>query len=128
MAATTTKEAWDKLDEKFKGSEKVRAVRLQALSREFENLRMKEIEKIKDYTSRVVDVVNQIKLNGEKIADKNVVQKVLITLPEKYDDVIIAIEHIKDLASLTLIELTGALLAYEQRVASRNENELKVLL
>lgn len=83
VAPTTAKEAWDKLEEEFKGSEKVRAVRLQALSREFENLRMKETEKIKDYTSRVVDIVNQIKLNEEKVSDKRVVQKVLITLPEK---------------------------------------------
>lgn len=69
----------------------------------------------------MVDIVNQIKLNGEKITDKRVVQKVLITLPEKYDVVTIVIEHTKDLSSLTLTELTGALLAYEQRIASRNE-------
>lgn len=53
VAATTANEAQDKLEEEFKGSEKVRAVRLQALTREFENLRMKETEKVKDYTSRV---------------------------------------------------------------------------
>lgn len=50
VATTTAKEAWDKLEEELKGSEKVRAVRLQALTREFENLRMKETEKAKNYT------------------------------------------------------------------------------
>lgn len=125
VAATTAKEAWDKLEEEFKGSEKVRVVRLQALSREFKNFRMKETEKVNDYTSRVVDIVNQIKLNGEKISDKRVVQKVLITLPEKYDTVTTAIEYTKDLSSLTLTELTGSLLAYEQRLASRTEKSVE---
>ncbi|KAL2486747.1 Uncharacterized protein Adt_31503 [Abeliophyllum distichum] len=104
----------DKLEEEFKDSEKVRAIRLQALSKEFENLRMKKAEMVKDYTLRVVGVVNQLKLNREEILDKKVVQKVLINLLERFDAVTTAIEHTKDLSSLSLTELTCALLAYEQ--------------
>ncbi|XP_022863923.1 uncharacterized protein LOC111383959, partial [Olea europaea var. sylvestris] len=121
VAVTTAKEAWDKLQEEYKGSEQVRAVRLQTLSREFENLRMKDAESVKDYSSRVANVVNQLKLNGEDVPDKRVVQKMLITLPEKFDAVTTAIEHTKDLSSLSLTKLTGALLAYKQRLTSRSE-------
>ncbi|XP_022847676.1 uncharacterized protein LOC111370222 [Olea europaea var. sylvestris] len=121
VAVTTAKEVWDKLQEEYKGSEQVRAVRLQTLSREFENLRMKDAEFLKDYSSRVANVVNQLKLNGEDVPDKRVVQKMLITLPEKFDAVTTAIEHTKDLSSLSLTELTGALLAYEQRLTLRYE-------
>lgn len=112
--------AWDKLEEEFKSSEKVRTVRLQTLSRD--NLRLKKAEKVKNYTSRVVDVVNQFKLNGEKVSNKRVLQKVLMTLPERFDAVTTAIKHTKDVSSFSLTELICALLAYEQRQAIRAEN------
>uniref|UniRef100_A0A151UE83 Uncharacterized protein n=1 Tax=Cajanus cajan TaxID=3821 RepID=A0A151UE83_CAJCA len=45
MGATIAKEAWTTLQEEFEGSEKVRAVKLQTLRRNFELLNMKEQNK-----------------------------------------------------------------------------------
>ena len=67
--ATTSKKAWETLKEEFEGSEKVKAVKLQTLRRQFQNLLMKESEKIKEYFSRVVEVVNQMRTYGEDISD-----------------------------------------------------------
>lgn len=58
ISAKKSKEAWDKLKEEFQGSAKVLAVKLQTLRRQFQNLQMKESEKINDYISRVIEVVN----------------------------------------------------------------------
>lgn len=47
--ASTSKEAWDLLQNSFKGSDKVVRIRLQTLRREFESLKMKDSESISEY-------------------------------------------------------------------------------
>ena len=64
-AANYAKEAWDILETNFKGTDKVRTVKLQNIRREFENLQMKENESVVDFSSRIFNVVNQLKSNGE---------------------------------------------------------------
>ena len=62
--ATIAKEAWDMLQEKFQGSKKVCAIKLQYFRRDFENLKMKDNETAKDYYSRIKELVNQIRAYG----------------------------------------------------------------
>ncbi|KAI4365217.1 hypothetical protein MLD38_021223 [Melastoma candidum] len=52
------KEAWSVLKKEFQGSEKVIAIKLQGLWRDFDNLAMKELEMVKDFFSRVVEIMN----------------------------------------------------------------------
>jgi hypothetical protein len=68
---------------------------------------MKESEKVKDYFSRVIEVVNQMRTYGKDIHDqkivenfrrKKIVEKFLMSLPEKYEYIVAAIES-KDLAT-----------------------------
>ena len=47
----------------------------------FELLRMKETENVKAYIDRVMKVVNQIRLMGEELSEKRIVEKVMVTLP-----------------------------------------------
>ena len=44
-----------------------------------------------------MNIVNQLRMNGEELSDQKVVEKVLRTLPRKFDPVIVAIEESKDL-------------------------------
>jgi len=67
MACETTKEAQDKLKEEFEESDKVKAVRLLTLKREFELLKIKESESVRDYGAKLMKIVNQIRLYGESI-------------------------------------------------------------
>ena len=76
---------------------------------------MKDSENATEYSTRVIDLVNQMRTYGEDITEQRIVQKFLISLTEKYDHVVAAIEESKDLSTLTIIELMGSLQAHEQR-------------
>ena len=55
------------------------------LKREFESLNMQEDETISKYADRISLIVNNIRLFGEEFTDKRIVEKVLVTLPERFD-------------------------------------------
>nr|KYP71345.1 Signal peptidase complex catalytic subunit SEC11C [Cajanus cajan] len=107
MGATTSKEAWNTLQEEFEGSEKIRAVKLQTLRHNFELLNMEESETVKDYYSKIKEIINQMRAYGENILDKKIVEKILISVPCKYDPIVTTIEQTKDLSTLSETELMG---------------------
>ncbi|KAG8502770.1 hypothetical protein CXB51_000588 [Gossypium anomalum] len=121
MTYETPKQAWDKLKEEFQGTERTRQQQLLNLRRDFENLKMKKEETIKQYSDRIMAVVNNIRLIGEQFDEVRIVEKVLSTLPERYEAKISSLEDSRDLARISLTELINALYAQEQIRASRIE-------
>lgn len=55
------------------------------LKREFEMLKMKDGDFVKDYASKILQVINQIRLYSEQFDDDKVVEKILISLLEKLE-------------------------------------------
>ena len=53
--------------------------------RDFDNLTMKETESVKDFNSRVAEIVNQIKSYGDTIQEQKLIEKILRSLPKKFD-------------------------------------------
>ncbi|XP_038983671.1 uncharacterized protein LOC120111184 [Phoenix dactylifera] len=125
IRANTAKQAWETLQREFQGDSKAITVKLQFLRREFENLKMKQSESVKDYFSRVINVVNQMKTYGEDISDQKIVEKILISLPEKYDYIVVAIEESKDLSTLSVEQLMGSLESHEQRRQCRSDQSIE---
>ncbi|XP_047262146.1 uncharacterized protein LOC124898601 [Capsicum annuum] len=80
MACETAKESWDKLKEEFEGSNKFKSVKVLALNREFELLKMKDLDSVKEYSSMLMDIVNQIRILGGKFPDQKVVEKIMVSL------------------------------------------------
>ncbi|XP_039143213.1 uncharacterized protein LOC120280436 [Dioscorea cayenensis subsp. rotundata] len=119
--AGTAHEAWEMIKTKFQGSSKVVAVRKQTLRQKFEMLHMQEGELIKEYLSRVVTIVNQIKAIGHKLTEEEVVGKVLRSLSSRWDYVAVAIEEAKDIAKMSMDELSGSLQAHEIRINRSSE-------
>ena len=58
ICATSAKQAWNTIQEEFQGSDEVCNVKLHSLRRAFELIRMKESETIKDYYSRIKEIVS----------------------------------------------------------------------
>ncbi|XP_060170424.1 uncharacterized protein LOC132601344 [Lycium barbarum] len=59
MALKTTKEIWDYLKEEYTGDERIRGMKVLNLIREFELQKMKESEIIKEYSDRLLGIVNK---------------------------------------------------------------------
>ena len=81
------------------------------LGREFKMKSMKETEAIKGYTNRLLGIANRVKLLGKDFPHERVVQKILVTVPEKYESKTSALEESKYLSTITLGELINALQA-----------------
>ncbi|TXG57425.1 hypothetical protein EZV62_018738 [Acer yangbiense] len=122
MHLETAKEIWDELKGRYEGSERVRNVKMLTLKREFEMLKMKESESIKDYSSKLSELVNQMRLYGETVEDYKVVEKMLISLPEKFEAKVAAIEESCDLKKMTISEMVSKLQAQEQRMSMRSND------
>ena len=61
----TPTQVWDKIQDEFEGSNRVKFVRLLTLKKEFELMKMKDNDSVKDDFCILVDVVNQMWLLGE---------------------------------------------------------------
>ncbi|TXG48236.1 hypothetical protein EZV62_027530 [Acer yangbiense] len=122
MHLETAKEIWDELKERYEGSERVKNVKMLTLKREFEMLKMKESESVKDYSSKLSELVNQMRLYGETVEDYKVVEKMLINLPKKFEAKVAAIEESCDLKKMTISEMVSKLQAQEQRMSMRSND------
>ncbi|KAK2398761.1 putative mitochondrial protein [Trifolium repens] len=125
MRAKTSKEAWSILQQEFEGDSKVRTVKLQSLKRDYENERMKENESLNEYFNRLSELVNQMKSHGDTIDDHRIVDKILISLTEKFDPMVAVIEETKDLSTMSVQGLMGSLRSYEQRLLRRSEKSVE---
>ena len=115
MNCNSAKEVWDKLISLYDGDSKVKKAKLQTHRRKFESLKMDDEEDIASYFLRVAEVVNSLKGLGKNIEENIIVQKVLRSLPDRFDSKVSAIEEMKDLDTLNIDELHGILIAYEMR-------------
>jgi hypothetical protein len=119
--ATTAKQAWEILETTYQGTIKVKIAKLQALRREFENLQLKDPDSIDQFTNIVMELVNQIRQNGDELEDQKVAEKVLRSFPRKFDPIVVVIEESKDLTTYSMDALVVSLKNYEDRL-SRNNN------
>lgn len=111
VAATTrSKRAWEILETTYQGITKVKVAKLQSLRRSFENLQMNESESIYQFMNKVMNIVNQIRANGEYLIEQKIIEKIMRSLPSKFDAIVVAIEESKDLTQLSVDELIGYLL------------------
>jgi len=110
----------DQFQNIYEGDTKVKGDKLQTLKAKFEQLKMKEDEYIASYFIQVDEVLNGIKVLGDEMKEEDLIQKVLISLPMRFDSKILALEERVDLSTLTMDELHGILIAYDMMIEKDN--------
>jgi len=101
---------WDYLKKKYQGNERTKNMQVLNLIREFEMQKMKETKNIKDCADRLLSIINKVRLLGKEFSDDRIVQKILVTMPEKYESKISSLES-KDITNISLREFVNALRA-----------------
>ncbi|KAH0633400.1 hypothetical protein KY284_036186 [Solanum tuberosum] len=103
----------DKLKEEL--TKVTKGVKLLTLKKEFEMLRMKEGVTVKMYSAKLVEIVNKIRLFGDTFPNSEVVEKMMISLPARFESKISAIiEESCDLKTSSVAELIRNLLKMNQ--------------
>uniref|UniRef100_A0A251SDS7 Putative zinc finger, CCHC-type n=1 Tax=Helianthus annuus TaxID=4232 RepID=A0A251SDS7_HELAN len=114
--ANSSKEAWNILHKSYRGENRVKTVRLQTLRCEFDALNMKDGESVEGYFNRITLIVNQLRMNEEKISEQRIVEKILRSMTRKFESVVITVEETKNLEDVSTEELMGILQSHELRM------------
>lgn len=69
---------------------------------------MKDNEAVKEFIDKGMKIMDQVRLVGEDLLEKRVVEKVLLSLLERFEFKISSIEESKNLSKLTLTKLVNA--------------------
>lgn len=115
MSLKSAKEICDYFKAEYRGDERIRGMQVLSLIRDFELLMMKELESIKEYSDRLLNIANRVRLLGSQFADSRIVEEILVTVPKRFEATITTLENTKDLSKITLAKLLNALQSQEQR-------------
>jgi len=95
-SCTTSKEAQDTLVTAHEGDTRVKVAKTQMLIKQYNTLVMTETESIDDFYIRLTDIVTKLHANGIAYDRKEIVYKILSSLPQKFDNKRYAIEEMDD--------------------------------
>jgi len=125
MSLKSAKEMWDYLKTEYEGDERIRGMQVLNLVRDFELQKMKKTESIKEYSDRLLNIASRVRLHGSSLPESRIVQKILVTIPKKFEATITSLENTKDMSKITLSEILNALQAQEQRRTMRQEDDVE---
>ena len=110
------KNVWDKLENIYAGDSNVKEAKLQIYREKFEQLRMKEDCNIAAYFQYVDEITNTLEGLGDPVDEKNIIRKILRTLPRRFNPKVLVLEYSANLDKLSKEELHEVLIAYEMRL------------
>ncbi|KAG6535618.1 hypothetical protein ZIOFF_000640 [Zingiber officinale] len=91
--AKTAKQVWDILDKTYRDIDIVQRNNLMVLKRKFEGCMMEKTKTIEAYFSRLMEIKNEMELNGYEVEDEMFVEKVLNSLPLKFDYIVAVLDN-----------------------------------
>ncbi|GAU46070.1 hypothetical protein TSUD_180060 [Trifolium subterraneum] len=126
----TSRDIWEAMRRKYQGSTKVKRAQLQSLRREFEFLAMGESETVNEYFARTLSIANRMTTQGERMEELVVVEKILRSIPSRFNYVVCSIKEANDINTLTIDGLQSSLLVHKGRMKNQkdqsDEQALKV--
>lgn len=125
----TAKEAWYGIKTMRVGVDCVRKANAQRVRKEYEAIKFHDSESVDDFALRLNAMVNQLAVLGDPEPEEKVVEKFLRVAPERYTQLVLSIETLLDLSTLSIEEVTGRLRTVEdRRPAKGGESGGKLLL
>ena len=124
----TVKEIWDKLKVTHEGTSQVKESKIALLSNQYEMLKMQANGSVTSWFDRYTTNVNQLNELGKVIPEDKMVKRLFRSLPKSQRSTVVAIREAKDLNKISLDEICGSRLTYEQEVNQINEEEKKELV
>ncbi|XP_017972728.1 PREDICTED: uncharacterized protein LOC108661220 [Theobroma cacao] len=85
---------------------------------------MKKSQTVGEFVKDVMNLVNQIRLMSETLTNVKVVEKVMMSLPERFNATVTSLDQVKDISELTISELVSALETDEQRKAAMRDEKV----
>jgi hypothetical protein len=92
----TSKEAWDTIATMRVGDKRVKENSAQKLRRDFELAAFKEGETVEDFALRLTGMQASLQTLGEELEDKQIVLKMMQSVPAKYQQMVVAIRTLMD--------------------------------
>jgi hypothetical protein len=112
----TANSAWETIKTMRVGDDRVGAAVVHHLLRQFETAEIKEEESIEDYSMRLSSMVQHLATLGETIVEPKVVGKFLRSVHHMYKQIVVAIQTLLDIETLTLANVTGRLKVVEDEL------------
>jgi len=89
---------------------------------------MRETESIKEYADRMMKVVSEIRILGEELEDRQIVQRIVVSIPARFEQKVCSLEDCKDLKVMGVSELINALHNAEMRQNLRSNGGTEIAL
>ncbi|WVZ76857.1 hypothetical protein U9M48_024783 [Paspalum notatum var. saurae] len=106
--------AWESLRTMRVGDDRIRKASAQKAHQEYEALSFRDGEAVEDFAMRLTGVVNQLAILGDPEPEPKVVQKYLRIARPRFKQLVISIETLLDVGTLSVEEVTGRLKAAEE--------------
>ena len=85
---------------------------------------MKDTESVDSFYTRVFGLINQLKSHGETITDQRVAEKFVISIPPRFESLVVTLEENKDMTVFIIDELQASLINHEDSI-SRSDTSLE---
>ncbi|XP_072064335.1 uncharacterized protein [Arachis hypogaea] len=89
---------------------------------------MSSSETVEKYFTRVIDLVNKMRVCGEDMPDRKVVEKILHTMSMKYDHVVTTILESHDMDTMKIAELQETMESHISRILEKSEKSTEEAL
>ncbi|KAK2630796.1 hypothetical protein QOZ80_UnG0725510 [Eleusine coracana subsp. coracana] len=109
----TAKEAWQAIKTLRVGDDRVRKSSAQTLRQQFDSTSFKDGESVEDFSLRLSSMAATLKTLGDKVDETKQAEKLLRSMPRKFQQIVVASETLLDVSSLSLADVTGWLKAAE---------------
>ena len=109
----SAKEAWESILVMLIGDDRIRKTNVQWLRRQYEELALRDDEGVEDFTLCLTGIVNQMSTLGDPEDPKKVVEKYLRIACVRYKQLVISMETLLNISTLSIEEVSGRLLASE---------------